>query len=85
MALDGSISWNEVINVVFPIVGVVIAAYGWGNRQLGEMRKEFASFREEVAKEYVSNSTLEKFEQRLLAAVEKLGDRLDNIITARKE
>lgn len=85
MALDGAISWSDVFTIVGPTVAAALTIYGWATTQFNELRKDHALFREEVAKEYVSQSTLEKFESRLLAAIDRLGDRLDSFVDTKKD
>lgn len=43
---------------------------------LSDVKTELSAFKQEVAKDYASMATLEKFEDRLMAAIDKLGDRL---------
>ncbi|MBB4039115.1 hypothetical protein GGR34_000750 [Microvirga flocculans] len=81
--MNGAIQWSDVLTIIGPTVAAALAIYGWAEKQFTAIRKEHSLFREEVAKEYVSHSTLEKFEERLLAAIDKLGDRLDNFVANR--
>jgi len=81
MTLAGTITWGEILTIVLPVVSTAIGIYGWANGQIGSLRKELTSFREEVAKEYVSQATLEKFEARILTAIDRLGDRLDRFVS----
>lgn len=37
-----------------------------------------------VAKEYVSNTTIQGLEEKLIKAIDRLGDRLDTLFTARQ-
>ncbi len=39
--------------------------------------REASDFREKVAREYVSRESLRELEERLVAAIERLGDRFD--------
>ena len=41
---------------------------------------DLSAFREYVAREYVAKESLRELEDRLVAAIERLGDRLDRIL-----
>lgn len=49
------------------------------NIQLAELRRDHENFKLEVAREYVSRSSLRELEDRLVAAIERIGDRLDRV------
>lgn len=44
---------------------------------------DLAEFKEQVAREYVTGTAIERVEQRLVTAIERLGDRLDRAFEAR--
>lgn len=44
---------------------------------------ELARFREQVAREYVSHEALRQLEDRLVGAIERLGDRMDKLFEPR--
>lgn len=74
---DANISWGDITTVAVPLASVVIGAVLWIVKLVGEIKDSLAAFKQEVAKEYASLATLEKFEMRLLSSIDKLGDRLD--------
>lgn len=45
--------------------------------------KELADFKLEVAKDYATNSAIAQIEERLITAIDRLGDRLDNHFSSR--
>lgn len=74
--MTGTIEWAEITQTLIPISAVVVGAVLWIDKRIDAVKTEMAEFKQEVAKEYASMATLEKFESRLLAAIDKLGDRL---------
>jgi len=47
--------------------------------EMEKQRTELASFKERVAREHVTFDVLAKVEERVVAAIERLGDRLDRL------
>lgn len=47
--------------------------------EMDKQRTELASFKERVAREHVTFDVLAKVEERVVAAIERLGDRLDRL------
>ncbi len=76
----GAMNWNDLVTIAIPLASVVVGAVLWVTRLIGELKDSLASFKQEVAKEYASMATLEKFEDRLMSAIDRLGDRLDKRI-----
>lgn len=82
-----------VIGIISFIGMIAAAAIGYGrlkaNQEETKRRAEraiekadanaddLAAFREQAAREFVSVSTLEKVEERVVGAIDRLGDRLD--------
>jgi hypothetical protein len=50
---------------------------------VAKLRGEFADYKEHVAQTYVSTSTIEQMESRLIDAINRLGDRLDRVLERR--
>lgn len=50
---------------------------------LDATKKELAEFKVHVAANYASNSTLEQMENRLIDAINRLGERLDRVLERR--
>lgn len=51
------------------------------HERIDELAKEVGDFKAEVAANYVSNRTLDQMERRVVDAINRLGDRLDNVFT----
>lgn len=75
--MNGAINWSDITTVVIPIGSVAIASVLWITKMLTDVKTELSVFKQEVAKEYASMATLEKFEDRLMSAIDRLGDRID--------
>ena len=45
---------------------------------------EFGQYREVIAREYIHRDAMREIEDRLTAAIERLGDRLDSVLTLSK-
>ena len=75
--MGSTVEWAEITSVIIPLCSVVVGAALWIVKLIGDLKSEVAAFKTEVAKDYASMATLEKFEDRLMAAIDKLGDRLD--------
>lgn len=50
---------------------------------LDQNERDLVDHRVAVAKEYVSNATIAGLEEKLIKAIDKLGDRLDALFTSR--
>jgi uncharacterized membrane-anchored protein YhcB (DUF1043 family) len=82
-------AWQEigiVVAIVVGIIGALAAAFRHLQSQIGEVRKDSSDtrqrvdeFRVEVAKNYVTNSAIREFEERMVAAIDRLADRLDRL------
>lgn len=77
----GAMNWNDLVTIAIPLASVLIGAVLWVTRLMSDLKEDLSLFKQEVAKEYASMATLEKFEDRLMAAIDKLGDRLDRRIS----
>lgn len=71
---------QEIITLL-PVGAAMLAIQAWVWKQLSDIRKDHSQLREQVARDNVTHATLEKFENRLIASVDKLGDRLDKVLT----
>lgn len=85
MALS-EMSWSDIGAILAPALTAVSGAYVYIQKQFGderlcrtELERDLAEFKERVARENVTHTYLEKFEQRLLEAVNRLGDRFDRL------
>lgn len=76
----GAMNWNDLVTIAVPLASVLIGAVLWITRLMSDLKEDLSLFKQEVAKEYASMATLDKFEDRLMAAIDKLGDRLDRRI-----
>ncbi len=76
----GAMNWNDLVTIAVPLASVLIGAVLWVTRLMSDLKEDLSLFKQEVAKEYASMATLDKFEDRLMAAIDKLGDRLDRRI-----
>ena len=76
--MQGGINWSD-LNVLIPLGSVIVGSVLWVVRSNGALKDQLTDFKLEVARDYASLATLEKFESRLLATVEKLGDRLEKL------
>lgn len=72
---------QELIALI-PAATAILGIQAWLWKQLSDIRKDHAMFREQVARDNVTHATLEKFENRLILSVDKLGDRLDRLVTS---
>jgi hypothetical protein len=71
-----------------PLVTSTAGVVLWVMRMIGTEReareklaKEFADYRERVAREFVTRETLERMEVRVLDSINRLGDRLDRVLS----
>lgn len=71
------IAWGELTTIIIPVSSLLVVSVLWVVKLVGELKTDLAAFKTEVAKDYASMDMLEKFETRLLFAIDKLGDRLD--------
>jgi len=78
-----TITWGEVTSVILPVVTLAVGSVVWIQKQINDVRKDLAEYKENVAKEYVTQNTLEKVEVRIVEAINKLGDRLDRMLERR--
>jgi hypothetical protein len=46
-----------------------------------KLAKEFSDYREKVAREFVTRDTLERMEERVLKSIDRIGDRLDRVLS----
>ena len=81
------------------VLGTVAVAWGSNRailkeheRRLNEKRqrvdtvsRELQEFKEKVARDYVSREAVMQLEERLVGAIERLGDRLDRLIDSVRE
>lgn len=75
--MAGLINWSDITGIIIPIGTLVVGSVVWITKMFSDVKSELSAFKQEVAKDYASMATLEKFEDRLMAAIDKLGDRLD--------
>lgn len=57
------------------------ASVGTAHLAVSRIEKELVDLRVDVAEKYVSKETLSALETRIVAAIDKLGDRLDRLIS----
>jgi len=50
------------------------------NEKVGLLATSFSLYREQVAREYIHREVMREVEDRLTAAIERLGDRLDRFV-----
>jgi hypothetical protein len=51
--------------------------------EIGDVKKDLAEFKVHVASTYASHDTIRQVEERLIAAIDRLGDRLDKVFEPR--
>lgn len=81
---ETGITWGEVTGIILPVVTLAVGSVIWIQKQINDVRKDLADYKETVAKEYVTQATMEKVEERILQAINRLGDRFDSLILNRK-
>lgn len=87
-----ALSWPEIAGIIaLATFGMTFVGVAWKlhdriakgddsiRRDVEVVRSDLASFREQVAREYVSREHLRELEDRLVSAIERLGDRLDRL------
>ena len=77
------LTWGTISIVVSAMMvssGVVVSALLWVYRELNSLRSDLASFRVQVAQDYVSISSLKHFEDRFESSFQRLVDRVDRAI-----
>jgi hypothetical protein len=91
--MNGAITWGQVAYSV----GMLTAVGGlwWRfvdplrkrldglDKRIDGLEKSLADFKLEVAKEYATTSAIEQVEERVVAAINRLGDRLDKLFVTR--
>lgn len=80
---DSGLTWSDVATITLPIVTAAVISVIWIQAQINSVRGDLAAYKEMVAKEYVTQQTLEKVEGRIVDAINRLGDRFDNVIAHR--
>ncbi len=53
---------------------------GLANEKTALLQASFALYREQIAREYIHREMMREVEDRLTAAIERLGDRLDRVL-----
>ena len=77
--MNASIQWTDLATALGMLVMLIGALWrGWAMVQA--VRDELAGFKLRVAEKYVSSDSLREIEDRLVAAIERLGERLDRVI-----
>lgn len=56
------------------------ASAGEAHRRLDELNKEFADYREHVARDYVSHAQMQHLESRITGLFQQLSNRLDKVL-----
>jgi hypothetical protein len=79
LEMNGSIQWSDIAPLC-GILAVIGGVYWRGGIVIATLKADIANVRIEMAREYVSRETVTSVEGRLTSAIEKLGDRLDNIL-----
>jgi hypothetical protein len=87
--MNGVIQWSDVVPIV-SVLGVFLGGlwtvWNWIQRirdDVAKVRLEMATALLNISKEYVSASTLKDTEDRLVGAIERLGDRFDRALELR--
>jgi hypothetical protein len=77
--MDTSV-WVQIALAVFGMAGAACAAYArYVNGKVDRTQSDLASFRVEVAKEYLSRATSEANTRQITDAINHLGDRIDRL------
>jgi hypothetical protein len=77
----GAVLW--IIKIVSDERKERIASIGIERERRVLMADEFATFREKIAREVVTITMLDKFEERIMDGFNRLGDRMDRLIEGR--
>lgn len=78
------VTWSTIATAISYIGSAVLVSAAvllWIYRELNNLRAEISEFRIEVAREYVTAVSLRHLEERLETSLQRLGDRLDKILT----
>jgi hypothetical protein len=74
------VTWTElwaVIGVVIVLGGILSSFMGWLWQKHSAHDRELAEFKLEVAKNYVTSPGLARIEERLTAAIDRLGEKVE--------
>lgn len=88
--MSAAVQWSDVATVI----GILAVMFGglwflWSRIAQAEdravvsvtaVKSDLADFRLKVAEQYVSRDNLKDLEDRLVQAIERLGDRLDRVL-----
>lgn len=69
----GPITWAE-LSVILTLLSLLSAGVGWLWRQLTAVRKELTDFQIKAAEKYVTDTALERVENKLTDAINRMSD-----------
>lgn len=83
--MNGTIQWSDLV-VLCGLAGGILAGFwrlsSWNsalNRRIADIELTVEKNRTEAAEKFVSARYMQEFEERLVGAIGRLGDRLDRI------
>lgn len=80
--MSGAITW-EAIAFLLPIFGAGAGVWYRLHTQILGVQRELDAFKLEVAKSYATQASIHQVEERVVQAIERLGDRLDKFLDNR--
>lgn len=91
--MNDAITWTSLA-AMLPVLGAGAALWWKLNRQIDDLKSKnaaqfaataavIADFKLEVARNYATNSSIREVEERVVQAIERLGDRLDKFLDNR--
>lgn len=95
MVTDGPITWQALM-ILIPVFGAGAGVWWKLYRQVEDERQsrilacavltaELASFKLTVAEKYATNEAIKQVEERVVDAINRLGDRLDRMFQNRNQ
>jgi basic membrane lipoprotein Med (substrate-binding protein (PBP1-ABC) superfamily) len=75
--------WLEVAGLLLPGVFALAGVWYRLHSQIIGVDKALADYKLQVAKEYATTSAIKEVEERVVQAIDRLGDRLDKFLDQR--
>lgn len=81
--MTGAITW-EAVTAMIVIFGAGAGVWYRLHGQAESVRRDLDAFKLEVAKSYATQHSIREVEERVVQAIDRLGDRLDRFLENRK-